>query len=454
MRVKYSFPTTFSFLAACLTRHHQAEAAKCGDFFYNSCSDTNDPRYDPDASTNLKDQDLIYSKLEGFWTGEFVFYDGKGEVMPSSLYDEKMGFGWPYDYSSYRGAINITVDGSRFMQHNYFFYPPASVEFCAENVNPPSGKANVYGSGVCGVNGGFKSFDAFGTSAHEKDGTMISLPAAGTYADFVNINRPIDNNTLLYTSTDKKTQFHSQMNVFYPDENHRTRTAYGFDYNLPGQQSALMYSSLYRETKVTEEEFLKALKDYGTLYNVSAGDIATYPMKKSCLQGDWAGGRTVCPDEKAWCAIDPNCSKSPYKPEKDTLNATTVSLFVAAAAVIMIVALVIMDRIRIKNAKFVVRTKFANALKDSSDWTSTHTPKLLFELFQKIDTNEDQIISRNELSEFMKKDGVMSEKECEKLFETLDKDRNNEIDFAEFCAFYTKPVFAVKKDEKGPEDEA
>ena len=97
------------------------------------------------------------------------------------------------------------------MQHNYFFYPPASAEFCAANANPPAGKANTYGSGVCGVNGGFKSFDAFGTSTHEKDGSMLSLPGAGTYADFVNINRPIDNNTLLYTSTDEKTQFHTQV---------------------------------------------------------------------------------------------------------------------------------------------------------------------------------------------------------------------------------------------------
>ena len=99
------------------------------------------------------------------------------------------------------------------MQHNYFFYPPASAEFCAANADPPAGKGNAYGSGVCGVNGGFKSFDAFGTSSHEKDGSMHSLPGVGTYADFVNINRPIDKNTLLYTSTDDKTQFHSQVSA-------------------------------------------------------------------------------------------------------------------------------------------------------------------------------------------------------------------------------------------------
>lgn len=81
-------------------------------------------------------------------------------------------------------AINITIVGSRFYQHNYFFYPPASNLFCAENPNPEKGKSNVYGSGVCGVNGGFKSFDAFSTASYEKDGTMISLKGAGSYKDF------------------------------------------------------------------------------------------------------------------------------------------------------------------------------------------------------------------------------------------------------------------------------
>ena len=103
--MKLSIATTFSVLATFLTEWcQQTEAAKCGDFFYNPCTNSSDPRYDPDASKNLKDQDPIYSKLEGFWIGEYVFYDASGEVMPSSLYDETYGFGWPYDYSSYRGG--------------------------------------------------------------------------------------------------------------------------------------------------------------------------------------------------------------------------------------------------------------------------------------------------------------------------------------------------------------
>lgn len=157
--------------------------------------------------------------------------------------------------------------------------------------------------------------------------------------------------------------------MFYPDDNHRTRTAYGFDYNMPGQESALMYSSLYKEVKVTEEEFLQALKDYGELYNVPADDIATYPMEKACLQGDWAGGvSAVCPTEESFCEIDPNCFESPYMPEEATLNASVlVAAFVEARAIIIIIiALALNSRMRVKRARSAVRGKFARIPQASS----------------------------------------------------------------------------------------
>lgn len=61
-------------------------------------------RYDAEASNNLKDQDPIYEKLEGFWVGNYTFLTGEGITFPSSLYDETYGFGWPYKYGDYRGG--------------------------------------------------------------------------------------------------------------------------------------------------------------------------------------------------------------------------------------------------------------------------------------------------------------------------------------------------------------
>ena len=161
-----------------------------------------------------------------------------------------------------------------------------------------------------------------------------------------------------------------QINVFRPDDDHRTRTAYGFDYNMPGQESALMYSSLYKEVKVSEEQFLQALQDYDELYNVlPANVIATYPMKRTYLRGDWAGGvSAVCPTEESFCEIDPNCFESPYMPEEATLNASVlVAAFVEARAIIIIIiALALNSRMRVKRARSAVRGKFARIPQASS----------------------------------------------------------------------------------------
>jgi len=418
----------------------KANAAKCGDFFYNECSYADDVRYNPDASIALKDQDPIWSKLEGFWVGNYSFYDGEGKPMPSSLYDEAYGFGWPYGYEDYRGAINITIVGSRYYQHNYFFYPPATTQFCSENSNPTPGKLNVYGNGVCGVNGGFKSFNAFGTSSHEKDGTMHSLPGAGTYANYVNIAYPIDGNTLLYTSTDDSTQFHSQTNVFYPDDTRRTRTAYGFDYNTPGEVNPLYYSSLYREEKVTKEEFLKALSDFSTLYNVPPEDAAPFPMESACLTGNWAGGvNAVCPSEESFCKMDPACSESPYN-ETPSLNAVKVGGAIAIGCALIIIILLLYTWRQMKDVRRGARKKLQRAIGSmASEWsTLNESPQQLLTIFESIDTDGNGMITKTEITDYMKSHGGMEKKEVEGIFDKFDVDNSGGLDFAEFCSFMVK----------------
>jgi len=433
------------------------EAAKCGDFFYNECSKTDsDVRYDPDASIALKDQDPIWSKMEGFWIGNYTFFDGEGIPQASSTYDEDYGYGWPYGYADYRGAINITIIGSRYYQHNYFFYPPASSEFCNENSDPPPGKLNAYGSGACGVNGGFKSFDAFGTSSHEKDGTMHSLPGAGTYADFVNIAYPVDGNTLLYTSTDDSSQFHSQINVFYPDDKTRTRTAYGFDYKSSGRSNPLFYSSLYREQKVTEEEFLKKLEEFSTMYNIPTEDVAPYPMKTTCLKGDWAGGvGAVCPTEDSFCDVDPACSQTPYSGAGPTVNAVKVGGFIALAFIILIVIGALLAWKAVRNVRVAARKKFQNAIGGSMvEWSSLNkSPKELLKIFESIDTDGSGLITKGELDHYTKEEGGLKDKELRILFDDLDIDGSGGVDFAEFCAF-TAMTDRARGNEAFEEDEA
>ena len=224
------------------------------------------------------------------------------------------------------------------------------------------------------------------------------------------------------------------MNVFYPDDKHRTRTAYGFDYITPGKDSALMYSSLYKEWKVSEEDFLKALNDFGSTYNVPNEDIASFPMQTSCLIGNWAGGIGVeCPTEADFCTIDPSCSESPYKADEPTLSMPKVTGFIVGVFVLLIIALVLFFRKRIHDTRVSARAKFAKALVSSSKWNSTSSPEELLELFQQIDTSGDGLISKEELRVFMSKYDI-SDKEFDVLFDSADQDNSGKVDFAEFSA--------------------
>lgn len=132
------------------------------------------------------------------------------------------------------------------------------------------------------VNGSFHSVDAFGISSCEK-GWMISLAGAG----------PVDMNTLLYTRHDDKTRFYSQVSseafqMMFTDDGHRT---YGSNYNTPKKESALMYSSLFKEVKVSEEAFHKTLNDLDL--PMVPPILHFIPNRKYVLDRNWAGGDGV-----------------------------------------------------------------------------------------------------------------------------------------------------------------
>ena len=72
-----------------------------------------------------------------------------------------------------------------------------------------------------------RTFEAFGTSTFNNvAGEMAALKGKGTYADYTSVAAPMDDKTLLYTSIMPGVSFHTQTNVAFPDDTHRTRTAY------------------------------------------------------------------------------------------------------------------------------------------------------------------------------------------------------------------------------------
>jgi len=440
--------------------------ASCGEWWTSSaCLGDTDKRYDEDASDNLMDQHEIWGKLAGFWIGDLSYYDGEGEVYPSSCYQTSTGFGWPYEYGQYKGFINITIVGTRFYQHNYFLYPPAAAAFCSQSC--PSGSTNVFGSGVCGTTGGAKSFESFGTSRYERDGSMESLGGVGTYAGFVNIARPIDAKTLLYTSTDDTSQFHSQTNVFYPDDKHRTRTAYGFMWNVPDgmppPNNSLFYSSLYREWKVTEQEWLEALQAQYIAYKVPQADrvqAGRVPMETVCLSGSHAGGvpESDCPTEAQWCKQDPDCSRSPYQEINAGLSAGAIVLIVLGSVFVVVLPLCglayWMHRRRLKAARdLFVGAVCLEIFHQKKDVPSEDREKkaglfranTLQDLYAGIDLDSSGEITKEELMAFMQNGKIKealgvqpSARDVSVLFAAMDPRGRGRVDFADFCCFLAK----------------
>ena len=147
-------------------------------------SDT-DIRYDPHASDNLIDQSPIWGSYQGFWGPINFSYisntnDEGGTFRQPALYNLTSKVGWPYKRDVFRGFLQVIVDGSRFTFRSFVFYPPAPLDFCAQEV--PPGMANVVGinnkdpantTAVCGLNGNTFSDERFAVSSYERNGEAI-----------------------------------------------------------------------------------------------------------------------------------------------------------------------------------------------------------------------------------------------------------------------------------------
>lgn len=157
----------------------QVHAVDCGKWYSNPCLAAEDIRYDPDASDSLKDQALVWNKLEGFYSGTFFNYDEEGlPILDYEFYDPAVDFLPDRAYAKPAQLFaNWTFDGSRLIQHWIYILPPASEEFC--NLTVPEGKLNVAPGGTCGKTGFASYTDVFGTSSYERDGSGVLLPFTG-----------------------------------------------------------------------------------------------------------------------------------------------------------------------------------------------------------------------------------------------------------------------------------
>lgn len=145
-----------------------SQALKCGQWNTHACLADTDIRYDPDYTNDMSEQNELWNRQAGFYVATQEAENRISHFNPSNLTESAGGL--PYDDSAIVSYVNVTIAGSRRVEHRYVIYPPAPQEFC--DLPVPPGSFNALGGGKCGVNGYASFSEIFYTSSHEKDGTM------------------------------------------------------------------------------------------------------------------------------------------------------------------------------------------------------------------------------------------------------------------------------------------
>lgn len=100
-----------------------------------------------DATSVILADYAQWSHEDGYWLGEYSYYDGNG----NPLYNPT---NWNYPYDHYKGLITGSVNGGSYSQRNVFLHPPQTNSNCA------SDNSVAFDGDVCGQNGGLKKFEA------------------------------------------------------------------------------------------------------------------------------------------------------------------------------------------------------------------------------------------------------------------------------------------------------
>ena len=197
-----------------------------------------------------------WRREDGYWVGEYSFYGADGAPNVSTS--------WPYRYDHYRGYIPLSVVGNSIRQRNVFLYPAQHPEQCT------GAEGEVKGNGECGVNGNEKVFSADQSASDCQGGLeglfVTAFGNANTFTQLVGEDRVLYQ--VVFDSPPFQGNLMQSQLTTLPGDDSRVRTAQGFNV-VTGSPS---YSSFYRETKVSREEFFEALELTRQLYNIRPED--------------------------------------------------------------------------------------------------------------------------------------------------------------------------------------
>lgn len=437
-------------LDACLSPV-DAAPKKCGTWATERCIGEIDKRYDPNNSPNLADLHPLYGKMDGYWLGTYTSYEPTTKTPWVAKYPTM------YEIKKVPYYLNISVSGTRFHEHHAIFMSKAAQSFC-ESPNQPYYTFPL-DNGICGVNGWVRLADLYRASTHELNDVSVTVKGTGYLSECEpglcgGTGKPVEDNVFyagdFQVAEDNPTSFHhvklyffaSDYNSFFMEKAIYTETNQVFDQFSEGEGNF---------ERISESEFIAGIEEAMNTYNLTKtyrdGILNKLPLQAGeCFLGP-------CPTEDDWARVDPNLSESPYQ-EQYKVKTGVVAGFTIMAAVLLIAGIIAFYQWRINKLKEAAKHKFARRMSQSTkklvsgNDSSGVTPKDLIDTFNRIDCGEEDggngLISKDELWAYIsdmkdgsvvKKESVMTQKEFDVLFESIDKDHSHQIDFAEFCAF-------------------
>jgi hypothetical protein len=406
--------------------------SKCSRGLFSGCSD--EPRYNPEVSPNLRANAPEWNDVAGFWVGTLSAYDANGELFGPTFAKDGVKNTIPYPRDDVMVFLNRTVSQTRLYEHTYFIYHPADAEFC--DLPVPSQSTNVLGSGVCNENGHAAYSERFGVATFEKDGTAAIFAANGRFVErevgvqgstFPVLDRSV------YTSLGNK-HFELTETQTFTNPEHTKLSGTGqyliYSSSPPYSENPLAETFSYNLKQVTSEDYATMLFEAYDSAKVPAADRIPLPAG-NCI--GWGNGR--CPTEDEFQAIDPAFAESPYQ-EDANVSGGFIFLFVLIGAVVLLGGFIGIQRKLSADQAARYQEEFAKRIAATINFTGTHeklTPEVLQAEFARMDKDGDGVLSKKELHAFM--GDTMDDRDFEAMFAAIDLDHSNTIEFAEFCGF-------------------
>ena len=413
---------------------------KCQQALYEDCSE--DKRFNPTISPNLKANAPSWHSAEGYWVGTVKAYDAQGnplkEVFTSKMFRDTL----PYPRDQYQLFVNRTIKETRYYEQTYSVFKPASAEFCSLPV--PGGSSNVRGWGTCGETGYARASSKYAVASFEKDGSAEFLTSEGNTGGKI---QPVGDKTFYKVLREDNVQIVETSTFSSGDTSQISGSGQSFIYAdvPPYSENPLSMSYTFVIEQVDEETFKRSLTNAYLDNNIIAENKIKTIESGHCIEPN-PNPTEICPDEAFFAMFDPVFAESPYVQEP-RVKIGFIILFVAIGVTGLFLVAYLLHKKRVAQQEEAFKDLIAQRLGGNIEFKGDRdalTPEALEAEFKRVDKDGNGSLDKVEMRLFI--GDKLSTRDFNAMFIAMDVDGNGTIEFAEFCAFLTRiGIWEAKK---------